>query len=69
MYTFQDLFRAYNFEHTFGLTVLHKWLMLYYIVMFQQKMQLKRKKKKEREALGDKVCFLSMSLGTCDSYI
>lgn len=30
------------------------------MLMFQQKMQLKRKKKKEREALGDKVSFLSM---------
>lgn len=30
------------------------------MLMFQQKMQLKRKKKKEREALGDKVSFLYM---------
>lgn len=33
---------------------------MYYMLMFQQKMQLKRKKKKEREALGDKVSFLYM---------
>lgn len=60
----------YDFEDVFALKVVQKWIM-WYIVMFQQKIQLKRKKKKEREALGDKVRFLSMSmwLGTFYSYI
>lgn len=30
------------------------------IFVFQQKMQLRKKRKKEREALGDKVSFLSV---------
>ena len=32
--------------------------MFLFSVIFQQKLQLKKKKKKEREALGDKVSFL-----------
>lgn len=48
----------FNLDQKFHTNV-HQWFM-YYMLMFQQKMQLKRKKKKEREALGDKVSFLFM---------
>ncbi len=46
-----------------GATLQHifsKLLMLSFV--FQQKLELKKKKKKERKALGDKVCLVSHSL-------
>lgn len=52
------VFIYFNLDQRFHTNV-HKWF-TYYMLMFQQKMQLKRKKKKEREALGDKVSFLYM---------